>query len=101
MLDIVGLRERADSKVGDYSHGMKQRLGIADALINEPELVVLDEPTSGLDPQGMKDVRELVRELGSARHDGLSLVATCCTRSSRSATVRRSSTRAAWSSRDR
>src|SRR5664279_6346147 len=64
VLDIVGLRERADSKVGDYSHGMKQRLGIANALINKPELVILDEPTSGLDPQGMKDVRELVRELG-------------------------------------
>jgi ABC-2 type transport system ATP-binding protein len=64
VLDIVGLSERADSKVGDYSHGMKQRLGIANALINSPELVILDEPTSGLDPQGMKDVRELVRELG-------------------------------------
>jgi ABC-2 type transport system ATP-binding protein len=64
VLDVVGLRERADSKVGDYSHGMKQRLGIANALINAPELVILDEPTSGLDPQGMKDVRELVRELG-------------------------------------
>ena len=65
VLDIVGLRERAGSKVGDYSHGMKQRLGIANALINSPELVILDEPTSGLDPQGMKDVRELVRELGA------------------------------------
>jgi ABC-2 type transport system ATP-binding protein len=65
VLDIVGLRERADSKVGDYSHGMKQRLGIANALINRPELVILDEPTSGLDPQGMKDVRELIRELGA------------------------------------
>ena len=65
VLDTVGLRERADSKVGDYSHGMKQRLGIANALINKPELIVLDEPTSGLDPQGMKDVRELVRELGT------------------------------------
>ena len=43
---------------------MKQRLGIAAALLAEPELIVLDEPTSGLDPQGMKDVRELVRELG-------------------------------------
>jgi len=64
VLDAVGLRERADSKVGDYSHGMKQRLGIALALLRDPELIVLDEPTSGLDPQGMKDVRELVRELG-------------------------------------
>jgi ABC-2 type transport system ATP-binding protein len=65
VLDIVGLLERAGSKIGDYSHGMKQRLGIANALINKPELVILDEPTSGLDPQGMKDVRELVRELGA------------------------------------
>ena len=64
VLDIVGLRERADSKVGGYSHGMKQRLGIAQALLHQPELIILDEPTSGLDPQGMKDVRELVRELG-------------------------------------
>ena len=58
------LRERADSKVGGYSHGMRQRLGIASALLHEPELIILDEPTSGLDPQGMKDVRELIRELG-------------------------------------
>ena len=64
VLDIVGLRERADSKVGDFSHGMKQRLGIAHALIHKPELIILDEPTSGLDPQGMKDVRELIRGLG-------------------------------------
>ncbi len=65
VLDVVGLRERADSKVGEYSHGMNQRLGIAQALIHEPELVILDEPTNGLDPQGMKDVRDLMRELGA------------------------------------
>jgi ABC-2 type transport system ATP-binding protein len=65
VLDTVGLLERADSKVGDYSHGMKQRLGIANALLHKPELIILDEPTSGLDPQGMKDVRELIRELGT------------------------------------
>jgi ABC-2 type transport system ATP-binding protein len=64
-LDLVGLRERADSKVGEYSHGMNQRLGIAQALLHEPEVVILDEPTNGLDPQGMKDVRDLVRELGA------------------------------------
>jgi ABC-type multidrug transport system ATPase subunit len=64
VLDLVGLSERGKSKVGSYSHGMRQRLGIALALIQKPELVILDEPTSGLDPQGMKDVRELVRELG-------------------------------------
>ncbi len=64
VLDIVGLLARGDTKVGGYSHGMKQRLGIANALLNKPALIILDEPTSGLDPQGMKDVRELVRELG-------------------------------------
>jgi ABC-2 type transport system ATP-binding protein len=64
VLDVVGLLARADNKVAGYSHGMKQRLGIANALLNEPEVIILDEPTSGLDPQGMKDVRELIRELG-------------------------------------
>ncbi|HUK77665.1 MAG TPA: ABC transporter ATP-binding protein [Thermoleophilia bacterium] len=66
VLDTVGLLSRADSKVSGYSHGMKQRLGIANALLGRPEVIILDEPTSGLDPQGMKDVRELVRELGAA-----------------------------------
>jgi ABC-type multidrug transport system ATPase subunit len=64
VLEMVGLADRAKSKVGGYSHGMRQRLGIALALIHRPELIILDEPTSGLDPQGMKDVRELMRELG-------------------------------------
>ncbi len=64
VLDMVGLSTRGDSRVGGYSHGMRQRLGIAQALIHRPALIILDEPTSGLDPQGMKDVRELVRELG-------------------------------------
>jgi len=64
VLEMVGLSERGGSKVGSYSHGMRQRLGIALALIHKPDVVVLDEPTSGLDPQGMKDVRELIRELG-------------------------------------
>jgi ABC-2 type transport system ATP-binding protein len=64
VLDMVGLSERGKSKVGGYSHGMRQRLGIALSLIHRPDLIILDEPTSGLDPQGMKDVRELIRELG-------------------------------------
>jgi ABC-2 type transport system ATP-binding protein len=64
VLELVGLSERGGSKVGSYSHGMRQRLGIALALIHRPELIILDEPTSGLDPQGMKDVRELIRQLG-------------------------------------
>ena len=66
VLEIVGLSERAESRVGGFSHGMKQRLGIAQALLHSPELIVLDEPTSGLDPRGMKDVRELIRKLGAA-----------------------------------
>ena len=65
VLEIVGLSERAESRVGGFSHGMKQRLGIAQALLHSPELIVLDEPTSGLDPRGMKDVRELIRKLGA------------------------------------
>ena len=65
VLEIVGLSDRAGSKVKTFSHGMKQRLGIAQALIHRPDLIVLDEPTSGLDPRGMKDVRELIRDLGA------------------------------------
>ncbi len=62
-LEIVGLKSRADDKVKTFSHGMKQRLGIAQAILTKPDLVILDEPTSGLDPQGMKEVRELVLKL--------------------------------------
>jgi ABC-2 type transport system ATP-binding protein len=65
VLEMVGLSERSGSKVGGYSHGMRQRLGIALSLIHRPDVIVLDEPTSGLDPQGMKDVRELIRQLGA------------------------------------
>src|SRR5665648_500313 len=65
VLEMVGLSTRADSKVGGYSHGMRQRLGIALALIHRPDVVVLDEPTSGLDPAGMRDVRGLVRDLAT------------------------------------
>jgi ABC-type multidrug transport system ATPase subunit len=67
VLDVVGLLGRADDKVKTYSHGMKQRLGIAQALLGSPELIVLDEPTSGLDPQGIKEVRELIGRLRSER----------------------------------
>lgn len=60
ILDIVGLKDRASSKVKTFSSGMKQRLGIAQALIHDPELIILDEPTTGLDPHGMKEIRELI-----------------------------------------
>jgi ABC-2 type transport system ATP-binding protein len=63
VLDLVGLSQRATDNVKTYSHGMKQRLGIAQALLSDPELVILDEPTSGLDPQGMKEIRDLIRHL--------------------------------------
>ena len=63
VLDVVGLSERADHRVGTYSKGMQQRLGLAVALLNEPELVVLDEPTSALDPIGRRDVRAILHDL--------------------------------------
>lgn len=66
-LDIVGLAERALDKVKTFSHGMKQRLGIAQALLCDPQLIMLDEPTNGLDPQGMKEVRELIARLTTER----------------------------------
>jgi len=63
VLDLVELRDRAKDKVGGYSHGMRQRLGIAAALLRSPRLLLLDEPTTGLDPAGMRDMRDLVRRL--------------------------------------
>ena len=60
MLELVGLDKRYKSKVKTFSHGMKQRLGIAQALLHDPELIILDEPTTGLDPQGMKEIRDLI-----------------------------------------
>jgi ABC-type multidrug transport system ATPase subunit len=66
-LDVVGLKSRACEKVKTFSHGMKQRLGIAQALLTEPELIILDEPTAGLDPQGMKEVRGLIKKLASEK----------------------------------
>jgi ABC-2 type transport system ATP-binding protein len=65
VLDLVGLVARAFEKVKTFSHGMKQRLGIAQALLTKPELIILDEPTAGLDPQGMKEVRDLIRGLSA------------------------------------
>ncbi|MCB2358019.1 ABC transporter ATP-binding protein [Clostridium estertheticum] len=63
VLKIVDLQPRGDDKVKIYSLGMKQRLGIAQALLNNPEIIILDEPANGLDPMGMRDLRELIFKL--------------------------------------
>src|SRR3990170_7429111 len=63
VLELVGLAGRARDKVRTFSQGMKQRLGLASALLHDPELLVLDEPTNGLDPAGMREFRDLIREL--------------------------------------
>jgi ABC-2 type transport system ATP-binding protein len=63
LLETVGLTDRGRDRIGKYSKGMQQRIGIAQALVNEPELVILDEPSLGLDPVGMIEVRELLKEV--------------------------------------
>jgi len=73
LLEEVGLQQRAKSLVGTYSRGMRQRLGIARALINEPAVVFLDEPTLGLDPRGQRELLVLVRRIASDRNAGVIL----------------------------
>jgi ABC-2 type transport system ATP-binding protein len=67
VLEQVGLADRADDRFREFSMGMKQRLGIAGALLGDPELLILDEPTNGLDPVGMREIRRLIADIASAR----------------------------------
>jgi ABC-2 type transport system ATP-binding protein len=71
VLDVVELGARAKHRVGGYSHGMRQRLGIAAALLRRPRLLILDEPATGLDPAGMRDMRALIRRLAD---DGITVL---------------------------
>ncbi|MDO5539313.1 MAG: ABC transporter ATP-binding protein [Eubacteriales bacterium] len=72
LLERTGMTEAADKKTGTYSKGMKQRLGIADVLIKDPQIIIMDEPTLGLDPEGMRELLELIRQL--SKEDGRTLM---------------------------
>ena len=71
-LNLIGLKERSNSKVKTFSEGMKQRLGIGQALLNNPDLLILDEPFNSLDPQGVKDIRNLIVRLN--REQGMTIL---------------------------
>jgi ABC-2 type transport system ATP-binding protein len=71
VLETVELRDRAKDRVGGYSHGMRQRLGIAASLLRQPQLLLLDEPATGLDPAGMRDMRDLIKRLAL---DGITIL---------------------------
>lgn len=71
VIKLVGLENRINDKVSKYSLGMKQRLGIAAALLNDPDLLILDEPTNGLDPEGIRDLRNLLKKLAKDKNIGI------------------------------
>lgn len=73
LLEVVGLQQRAKSLIGSYSHGMRQRIGIARALVNDPVVVFLDEPTLGLDPRGQQELLELVQQVARERNTAVVL----------------------------
>jgi len=67
VLELVGLTERANSRIKTYSQGMRQRLGIAQSLLHNPDLIILDEPSNGLDPQGQKEIRTLIQSINNEK----------------------------------
>jgi ABC-2 type transport system ATP-binding protein len=73
LLEEVGMTQRANSLIGSYSHGMRQRMGIARALINDPIVVFFDEPTLGLDPRGQQELLEMIRRIARERGSGVVL----------------------------
>jgi ABC-2 type transport system ATP-binding protein len=73
LMEDVGLQQRAKSLIGSYSHGMRQRVGIARALVNDPVVVFLDEPTLGLDPRGQQELLSLIRRIAKERNAGVVL----------------------------
>lgn len=72
MLERVGMTYAADRKAGTYSRGMRQRLGIADVLMKEPEIIIMDEPTAGIDPSGVREITALIRDL--SEKDGITIL---------------------------
>jgi len=68
LLEMVGLRERAGDKAGDYSKGMKQRLALARAMVHDPEILILDEPTAGVDPTGQIEIRQIMLDIAHKGH---------------------------------
>jgi ABC-2 type transport system ATP-binding protein len=74
LINQVGLGNKREAKVGAYSRGMKQRLGIAQSLVRDPKILILDEPTQGIDPEGTRDIRELIRTL--SKEHGMTIIFT-------------------------
>src|SRR5215475_13707684 len=95
-LGVVKLEQDADRRVREYSMGMRQRLGLALALLNKPRLLVLDEPTNGLDPAGIHEMRDLIRRLPAEFGARSSSPATCSAKSNRSPATSASFTRAGF-----
>lgn len=87
MLKRVGMTNAADRKTGTYSRGMKQRLGIADVLMKDPQIIIMDEPTLGIDPEGMRELLALIRQLSEEDQRTILISSHQCTRCSRYVTV--------------